>query len=156
MVCDESIKQAKLREIGVTTSDAKAVEERVSRHLQSGSRQFDTAREILRAEIMDPGRQEFTYGLQLWPEFEFTVVGDRGHWHSARFVRAAGHSGPTARQPEDLEVWSATIAELEALFGPLQDGDHWPPYEEFIFEDADGGKYGAGFSFGLLQKIQRL
>ncbi len=79
-----------------------------------------------------------------------------GFLGKARFERNPGTAGPRVESPDDLEPWNLTISELSFVFGPLSDGDHWPPYEEYLFRDSTGNGHGAGFSWGLLQEVEAL
>ncbi|MFD4402253.1 hypothetical protein ACFWPH_05755 [Nocardia sp. NPDC058499] len=156
MKCERLVR-AKMKEIGLTESRAHAIRESVSPITKLDTGQFARVRQILAPADNHGTDAEISHRLQLWPGFDFVIApGRMGFLGKARFERSSGIVGPRVESPEELEPWNLTIAELSAAFGPLRDGDHWPPYEEYLFRDSFGNEYGAGFSWGLLQEVEAL
>ncbi|MFI5718022.1 hypothetical protein [Nocardia sp. NPDC051750] len=156
MRCEDSLKESKLQELGISFGTAKDIAKQVDTKLQFGRDQFENLRRIL---DIDPGSGEnptLSYRLNLWPDFNFVVTSESGHWSMARFVRAADAPAPDLSAPGNLEPWSVCIQDLESEFPTLRCTDAFPPWEEFIFEDLSGVRYGADFSYGLLQQIEVL
>ncbi|MQY24398.1 hypothetical protein [Nocardia macrotermitis] len=156
MTCDKSVKREALERIGVSWDAAEVTKESIGDLLQVNSRQFESLVRLLDATSVVAGSDVLSYRPALWPEFDIAVTADHGYWDSVRFVRKSGLQVPKVSKPEELGAWSVTVRELGEMFGPLEDGDHWPPYEEFLFETMAGERYGAGFSWGLIQDVERL
>jgi hypothetical protein len=104
---------------------------------------------------------KLTYRLPLWPELVFYLLGappapipqDFG------FARSPDSLPVTLNAPEDLRPWTCLRDEVIKYFGPpVQEGDIWPPYEEYKFQarGGDGGnrQFSAVFSWNLLQHIE--
>src|SRR4051812_48203181 len=97
-----------------------------------------------------------TFALPVWPAFLLFIAGiPEGLLYDERFVRAPDQAPPILTAPEDLHPWKVTKDEVAAAFGPLEEGDIWPPFEEYGFEhtDAEGtrSKVHVIFKFGLLE-----
>ncbi|GGL40938.1 hypothetical protein [Nocardia jinanensis] len=154
MRCDERLKAAKLKELGVSQEEAKRIEKGVDKYIRFGRDQFENTRSILRVPATEEENPSLTYRLTLWPDFDFVVTSQAGrHWWMARFVRASNSSRPDMSSPATLDPWSVCIQDFENESGTLRSTDAFPPWEEFVFEAADGVSYGADFSYGLLQEI---
>ncbi len=156
MRCDDSVKQSVLDSISVGWVAAKATKDRVSALLPVNPAQFANLQTFLGLDPLTADPETFTYLPELWPSFDIVVTSKQGYLDAVRFTRKDGLQAPRISEPEELTAWSVTIAELAEIFGPLEDGDHWPPYEEFLFSTASGDRYGAGFSWGLLQDVEKL
>jgi hypothetical protein len=156
MVCDDSLKQATLERIDASWAGAKTTKKRIGGALRLTPTQFTNLQELLGIDPQGAEPEFLTYRPLLWPAFDIVVTSDRGYWGAARFIRREHLRVPIISEPEELATWSVTINELDDMFGPLEDGDHWPPYEEFLFNAASSARYGASFSWGLLQRLQKL
>lgn len=96
----------------------------------------------------------------VWPEFSFEVHGNSdGFWASGGFVRKFGSDSPAVEDPGQLVSWDFLISEVDAAFGPLEEGDMWSPYEGYLlsYRSAHGtpARYGIDFCWGLLQAVQK-
>lgn len=156
MRCEDSLKESKLSEIGLDLDVAREISKKVSKQLQFGDQQFENLRKIVNVQASDEENPRLTYHLKLWPEFDFVVTSEGGHWLMARFVRAPDAPVPDLSSPQNFRPWSVCIQDLEKEFPTLRCTDAFPPWEELIFEDHSGSKYGADFSYGLLQQIEVL
>lgn len=156
MRCDEKLKLAKLRELGITYDSAKKIAENVAQYIRFGRQQFENSRLILGVDATQEENPSLTYRLTLWPDFDFVVKSESGLWWMARFVRAADSPKPDLSSPADLAPWTACIQDFEEEFDSLRCTDAFPPWEEFVFETSTGTSYGADFSYGLLQQIEAM
>ncbi|QLY29938.1 hypothetical protein [Nocardia huaxiensis] len=157
MTCDDALKEAKLSGIDVSVDRATAISAAVSTQTGIGPSQFENMRNIMRSGSFTEDERTLSYRLNFWPGFSFLIAAAEGGLIAdAKFVRTPGGHRPHITSPEELAPWSVTINELAEMFGPLRDGDHWPPYEEYLFEDHHGTLYGAGFSWGLMQDIEKI
>lgn len=159
MVCDDELKLPKLAQTDLSFEAARTRAREVSNHFRFGPDQFEKLRVILDVDIIQssPGENpSLRYRLKLWPDFYFVVVSEDGHWYSSRFVRVPESPLPKIDSPLDIEPWSVSLGDIEALFRNDRCTDGFPPWEAYVFEDSSGLTYGAGFSHGLLQDIERI
>ncbi|RKT82057.1 hypothetical protein SAMN05421805_12196 [Saccharopolyspora antimicrobica] len=102
------------------------------------------------------------YRFPEWPEFDFEIVGESsfGLWVDAGFVRRADSELPRVESPGELRVWKHLVGEVRDRFGPLQEADLWPPYEQYVTEhrgvDGVPRQYSVQFSWRLLQRTSEL
>ncbi|MEU5879471.1 hypothetical protein [Spirillospora sp. NPDC047279] len=101
------------------------------------------------------------YELPLWPGLEFFLVGRPGlpFSHDAGFARRPGVPAIPPKHPDDLRPWAHLRDEVFEAFGPpSQEGDRWPPYEEYKFQvrtpDGRTREFWATFSWHLLQRVE--
>jgi hypothetical protein len=101
------------------------------------------------------------YDFQTWPEFTFEIrCNADGRWTDAFFRRRTGLEVPFVTAPEELSPWGFTRDEVAGRFGPLIEGDIWPPFEEYQFTKKVGViaqvTYTAIFGWQLLQGTPEL
>ncbi|MDA3626670.1 hypothetical protein [Saccharopolyspora oryzae] len=163
---DEQI-DAALAELGVTRAEMRDVGERVSAglDLRQGTMTLANVKKLAgepdgeeRCWTNGESGTALFYHFPMWPEFDFKVVGRDGDglWIDDGFVRCENSEVPHVESPESLQPWKHLVDEVRERFGPLQEGDMWPPYEQYETErrDADGvlRRHIFQFSWGLLQR----
>ncbi|MFE6922633.1 hypothetical protein ACFVAV_16465 [Nocardia sp. NPDC057663] len=156
MVCKEELKRNAIVRAGLTMDEAMEIRESIRPKVQFGPDQFANLAEILMVDVPADEHPVLSYRSVLWPGLDFVVMGQEGCWKSARFQRAEGEKHPILVNPMSVPVWGCTLDEVAGSFSAVEVGDSMPPYEELLFTAADGKRYGAGFSWGLLQDIERL
>src|SRR5512139_3290210 len=171
---NEVIVHEALRKLGATHSDMLRSRERTERIFLPAGR-FENAISVLgpprtsetvhgttSGEGGSVASAKLTYDLPLWPGLVFYLVGTPGVpvAHDFGFARSP-HAPPVSlNRIEDLRPWACVRDEVIEFFGrPVQVGDVWPPYEEYLFQarSADGRvhRFWAVFSWNLLQRVER-
>jgi hypothetical protein len=104
---------------------------------------------------------KLTYQLPLWPELVFYLEGvpEVLVLHDCGFARLPRTPPAAPDDWEDLRPWAWLRDEVIERFGPpIEEGDIWPPYEEFKFQshapDGTSRQFWAIFSWNLLQQTR--
>jgi hypothetical protein len=104
---------------------------------------------------------KIAYELPLWPGLVFYLEGMPGMPlpHDLGFARAPDAPPVTLERPEDLQPWACLRDEVIEGFGqPVQEGDIWPPFEEYKFRSRTAGgrtrEFWTTFSWNLLQHVE--
>ncbi|TDD65602.1 hypothetical protein [Actinomadura rubrisoli] len=164
MACEESMSERALDRLGVSVAESEVTRQAVSAATQLAPGQVEELIEILGEGMTVVRRRDGevatvvrrTFGT--WPGLVFQVTAnDAGICTDARFVRPPDQAPEKPSDPSALEPWKYTKDEIAEWFGPLEEGDAWPPFEEFGLHDAEAGQnheYDVVFSWGLLQSIK--
>lgn len=157
-----------LRRLDATSEEMEMTHRSVSDGLPVLKRTLGRIREILGEPVADEKRMidgepwtVLTYSFSLWEPFRFEVRGNPdGLWIGGGFVRPPTVEVPPLNQPEDLLPWRFVLSDVEAEFGPLDEGDLWSPYEGWLLDHraADGTvrRYALDFYWRLLQHVDQV
>ncbi|MFD3591450.1 hypothetical protein ACFWU5_01890 [Nocardia sp. NPDC058640] len=156
MTCPIDRKIATVEQFDLTIEQAQAVGKHISDQLNFSPDQFSKLGNLLGVDVPEAEYPAVSYRSIIWPDLEFSAVGHAGYWHTGRFRRVESAAPLTLVNPLSIPIWSCTMDEVAVSFAEMEAGDSIPPYEEILFTAADGARYGAGFSWGLLQSIEKL
>ena len=160
MINQDSEREAKLAEPGLSFGDAERIHQRVADELRYASTQFAKLQALLGLRA-DNGNTLSFQGI-LWPEFDFTATADSdGSIAAAEYRRARGEpvcaAAPTIQPP-----WSMDTVDFAHCFGPAKVistsvlFDKYLPAQELHEFDWEGRRYGAGFGWGLFLSASRM
>lgn len=162
-----------LRNLGAGHADMIAARERTE-HIFLPAGRFENAAALLGTPVTsqtvqlasadvadDASLTKVTYELPLWPGLVFYLVGRPGLpvAHDLGFARSPQAQPALPDKYTDLRAWAWLRSEVFARFGPpIEEGDIWPPYEEYKLQarDVDGctRPFWAVFSWNLLQHVE--
>ncbi|OBB25248.1 hypothetical protein A5792_29620 [Mycolicibacterium peregrinum] len=145
--------RATLSRHGFTFENAERVHQQLSEALGGEATRYGALTEALGSPA--GATSSFGFSSVLWPNFDFEAkADDAGLLESARYRHVRNRSD-LPHSPRELALWAVDVAEFTSHFGPMTAGQQWPlfdallpAYEEYEFE-WEGGRYGAGFSWGL-------
>ncbi|MFD4433918.1 hypothetical protein [Nocardia sp. NPDC058497] len=83
MVCSDALKHSILRRVGANRTEAAMIRERISSELAFGPEQIGNFARLVGYTGPVLADSVITYRSVIWPQLDFVVVGEAGHWKNA-------------------------------------------------------------------------